>query len=77
MTEEEAIKIAKMNGYGLEVTQAILDGYTPEEALDQYYLLPDIYDLTETEVPELLTDEEVDIMLDQEFLFNNTHEKVY
>lgn len=76
MTEKEAFEIARRNGYGLEVMQAILDGSTPEEALDEYDLLPDVYDLTETEVPELLTDEEVDVMLDQDFLFNNTQRKV-
>lgn len=76
MTEKEAFEIARRNGYGYEVMQAILDGSTPEEALDQYDLLPDVFDLTETEVPELLTDEEVDVMLDQDFLFNNTQHRV-
>lgn len=76
MTEKEALEIARKNGHSSEVMQAILDGYTPEEALDQYDLLPDVYDLTEAEVPELLTDEEVDVMLDQDFLFNNTQHRV-
>lgn len=76
MTEKEAFEIAKRNGYGSEVMEAILDGSTPEEALDYYDLLPDYYDLTEAEVPELMTDEEVDVILDQDFLFNNTQRRV-
>lgn len=76
MTEKEAFEIAKRNGYGSEVMEAILDGSTPEEALDYYDLLPDYHDLTEAEVPELMTDEEVDVILDQDFLFNNTQRRV-
>lgn len=66
MTEKEAFEIAKRNGYGYEVMQAILDGFTPEEALEQYDCLPDIYSLEEADVPELMTEEEIDIILYQD-----------
>lgn len=67
MSEQEALEIARKNGYGEDVMQAILSGLTPEEALEQFGCLPDLYDLT----PELATEEEIDIMLDQDFLYEN------
>lgn len=70
MTEKEALEIAKRNGYDHEVMQAILDGFTPEEALERYDCMPDIYDLEE--VPGSLTEEEIDIILEQDELINNS-----
>lgn len=50
MSEKEALEIARRNGCKAEVMQAIIEGYSPEEALDQYDCLPDIYDLEEAEI---------------------------
>lgn len=71
MTEQEAFEIARRNGYSHEVMEAILDGFTPEEALERYGCLPDIYDLEETEVPELISEEEIDVLLCQDELVDN------
>lgn len=71
MTEKEAFEIARRNGYEHEVMDAILEGATPEEALEQYDCLPDMYSLTEAGVPELMTEEKIDIILDQDELVNN------
>lgn len=68
MTEKEAFEIARMNGYSYEVMEAILDGFTPEEALEQYDCLPNMYSLEE--VPET-EEEEIDIILDQDEYVNN------
>lgn len=70
MTEKEAFEIARRNGYGIEVMQAVLDGFTPEEALEQYGCLSGIT-LEEYLVPELMTEEEIDVMLYQEELVDN------
>lgn len=69
MTEKEAFEIARRYGYGYEVMEAILDGFTPKEALEQYECLPDIYSLEEVYVPE--TEEEIDIILNQDEYVNN------
>ena len=60
MSEKEALEIARRNGCKTEVMQAIVEGYSPEDALDQYDCLPDIYDL-----------EEIDT--EQEQLFNEAY----
>lgn len=70
MTEKEAFEIAKRNGYGYEVVQAVLNGFTPKEALNYYDLLPNYDDLTEVEVLELMIDEEVDMTSDQDLFYN-------
>lgn len=71
MTEKEAFEIARRNGYGYEVMEAILDGFTPEEALEQYDCLPNTYGLEEVDVPELMTEEEIDIILNQDEYMND------
>lgn len=70
MTEKEAFEIARRNGYEHEVMQAVLDGYTPEEALESYGCLTGIT-LEEYLVPELMTEEEIDVILYQDELVDS------
>lgn len=71
MSENEALEIARRYGYSHEVMDAMLEGASPEEALEAVGCLPDTYDLSVDEIPEPYTDEEVDVLLDQDFLYNN------
>lgn len=43
MTEQEAITIAQEFGLEYEVQELLNEGYTPEEALEEWDLLPKEY----------------------------------
>lgn len=43
MTEEEALEIARENDLKWEVQELLNEGFTPEEALEEWDLLPEEY----------------------------------
>lgn len=43
LTEEQAIEIAQEHDLEIEIRELILDGFTPEEALEEWDILPEEY----------------------------------
>ncbi len=43
LTEEQAIEIAQEHNLEIEVRELMLEGFTPEEALEEWDILPDEY----------------------------------
>lgn len=43
MTEKQAIEIAQEHGLEIEIRELMLEGFTPEEALEEWDILPEEY----------------------------------
>ena len=43
LTEEQAIEIAQEHNLEIEIKELMLEGFTPEEALEEWDILPEEY----------------------------------